>query len=241
MRLVIVLALAGIASAMWHQRESSSGIVDEAVVFGKEHLSANQSSTVILIPGLAGTRLTYKFSNPPIDDRFCRSTGSGVAWLELESIVPITAKCVMSRLQMRWSGKEWIDLQGVNVSIVPGIAGVAYLDPSNAETRDVTSYFAGTIAALTAAKRPFTTANYDWRKGCLSIANWRTELQKQIETIVSQTGIRVTLVAHSMGCMQTSFFLATMTSVWKQTYIHAFVSAGISNIQIVALIVIFHI
>jgi len=184
----------------------------------------NSSRPIILIPGLAGSRLQYSWtSDAPREGVLCRSEGSlEDAWVRLSAVLPLTAKCVMGRLAMRWNGVEWLDERGVNVSVVPGPEGIAYLDPSDKATRAITKYFGPLIEALQAGGYPMETANYDWRVGCKGLTEWRQRLQAQIEAHDQP----VLLVAHSMGCMQTSYFLSTMSPAWRAQHVSSFISAG---------------
>lgn len=192
---------------------------------------------VVLVPGLAGTRLQYQFDHPPTPhELFCRNSSHGAwqeAWVSVASIVFPTSKCIMSRLQMRWnsSTKNWDDFPGVAVRFVRGISGVDYLDPSDGATRKITKYFGPLVNALTAVgyveNVTLAALGYDWRRGCASLGMWRNSLKSTVEMLVQQNGNRpALLVAHSMGCMQVAAFLNSMTVSWKQRYVASWIAAG---------------
>lgn len=194
--------------------------------------SASTLRPVVLVPGLAGSRLQYQFDNVK-PGPLCEKSSNGWkdAWVVLESLLPGSADCVMSRLAMKWgSNGTWLNTDRVDVRVVHGLESVEYLDPTNSITKDGTAYYAGLIAALTAVgytrNVDLIGAPYDWRQGTIRNDLLFEEWKLLIEVAVNKTGLPAVIVSHSMGCVMINYFLNTMTASWKRANVYLWIGAG---------------
>jgi len=112
-----------------------------------------------------------------------------------------------------------------------GVDGVNYL-AWNAEGQPFTnsSYMQPLIANLESAGyvvgSNLATAPYDWRQ-CDDPSGWNQQLQTLIESMYAGNGnTPVYLMCHSMGNLEFSSFLTTMSQAWKDQYIAGFISAA---------------
>lgn len=137
----------------------------------------------------------------------------------------------MSRLRLQWTGSEWVDWPGVNVSVVQGLDGISWLDPDNALTKHETQYYASFIESAIAVGYvegvSMVGMPYDWRHGGGgSMIQWRADLVGVVEALVESAGMPLVLVSHSMGCLEVSLFLQLQSAAWKAKHIWNWVCAG---------------
>ncbi|QDZ22171.1 lecithin:cholesterol acyltransferase [Chloropicon primus] len=192
---------------------------------------------VILVPGIAGSQLEVRLNSSYEAPRwYCRKGGTGGwthVWFNLEDYV--TAECVAKELHVNVDVVEGDRLRysnavGVEVRPVEGLAGIKCLDPHFCE---LTAYFEPLIEFLESQGgyvlgETLFGAPYDFRMAGdgLTQLGYEEKLTRLIEEIVQKQQRRVTLVAHSMGGMVVTYFLAGKTKTWCDSHVETVVTVS---------------
>lgn len=140
-----------------------------------------------------------------------------------------TQKCFKNYFASSYDPEEgkWKRMEGINFTI-PGWGTVFPVDElaPGAVTGKLIPYFHGIIRKLKALGYVdgvnMTGAGFDWKE--VPSDEWVERVKDLVETVVANNGgSRAVLIAHSMGCPFTYYFMMKMGADWVEKYVHMFI------------------
>ncbi len=194
-------------------------------------------SPVILIPGIAGSQLEVRLNQTyEAPHWYCRHGARTPAWQHcwFELSAYARTSCLAKELHVgvvstQGKGGErdvaYENALGVEIRAKDfgGVEGIRCLDPSLCK---LSAYFSPVISALEGAgyvlNETLFGAPYDFRMAGdgLEAVGFHADLTRLIEEVVSRNGgAPVTLVAHSMGGMVATNFLAGKARSWTLAHV----------------------
>lgn len=203
------------------------------IISGNRRKLAKYLSPVILIPGLAGSRMEVKVSRNYSSGFLCKKrVGWTNAWLSVNDFLPISVNCWLQMMSMSIDPQTGYaqNVDGVSSRSVEfgSLASVSSLDLSFPE---LTEYFAPIIRRYKSLGYTpdynLLAAPYDFRLSPLQLENqYFADLKQLIEKAKydSPSGKPVTLVCHSMGCLNTLVFIRKQTTEWRKEYIRKLIT-----------------
>ncbi|XP_065841022.1 lysosomal phospholipase A and acyltransferase-like [Oscarella lobularis] len=188
-------------------------------------------SPIVIVPGLAGSRIDARLNKTTVPHELCDKTSDWYPlWVNIEDLIPYVIECWVANMKLVYDREtgNWTDPAGVYTRI-PGFGNtstIEYLDPS---LNEVGAYFNVFVSEM--AKEGYVPgesirgAPYDWRFTPVDRPEYFTQLRLLIEDTYKTNGNRkVTLVAHSLGCLQTLYFLNDVVAdSWKSLYVASFI------------------
>ena len=188
---------------------------------------------IVLMPGLAGSRLQAQLHDSVEPHFWCEKSSGGEwlqLWLSLEQVAPEQKDCLMSRIALTYNSStgNYSDAQGVTLDTnvdFGSVGGISSLDPSLAKE---TGYFRTMIASLTAlgyeVGKDLHGASYDWRMAPDGHAvGLYPKLEALLESTVARNGKPAHVITHSLGGPTALAFLNTQTPAWLAAHVESFV------------------
>lgn len=187
----------------------------------KTYPKLNDLDPIILVPGLAGSRLEY--INQSMSDW-------KTLWIDAAKVT--NYKEWIAQLSVKYDADKETYESADGIAIRPadygGVGGIDYLEPNMPL---VSGYFATLIKALketgyTVGKNLFG-APYDWRLSTphtISTLNITSNLKALVELAYGLNNRKVHLLGHSMGTAVIYEFLTRhVTPEWKEKYIASYI------------------
>ncbi|XP_071092371.1 lysosomal phospholipase A and acyltransferase-like isoform X1 [Haliotis cracherodii] len=190
---------------------------------------------VVLVPGDGGSQFLAKLNKSTGPHEFCQQKTSYYfnLWLNLEELAPYVIDCFVDNMKLHYNSTSHTtsNTPGVDI-VIPGFgntSSVEWLDPDYYVHFSSTSYFAPIVEALVkwGYKRGESVrgAPYDFRKAPNEFDVFYKNLTSLVEdTYVRNNNTKVVLIAHSMGNPTTLYFLNHRPQVWKDKYLHCFIT-----------------
>lgn len=183
---------------------------------------------VVFVPGVGGSQLDAKLNRTQRTHPMCRShTNWFNIWLNVNLLNPIALKCVSENLRLEYNrtSKLTQNPEGVQIRThaFGSLESVEYLD--RAVHLPGTTYFRTISSALESAlgleaNENMFGAGYDFRKAPNELDEHLANLTKLIErTYLANNYKPVTLICHSMGCLNTVYLLNRKAQNWKDVYV----------------------
>ncbi len=175
-------------------------IVSRAGVAARQNMSAGYVlPPVILFPGIITSKLEVWESRPCLKGSFRTVLWGGTSIKFLSDI-----QCWMRHVML--DPATGLDPEGVRVRVVEGMAAVDFLmglywvwSPMIESLADI-GYDTNSMASMA----------YDWRLSFHNLEErdgYFTSVKEKVESMVRRRGKRATLIAHSMGCLVSFYFL----------------------------------
>jgi len=196
-----------------------------------QSILANAIIPVVIVPGDGSNQLEAKIDKPSTVSWRCSKKADWFRlWLDTSSLL-LATECWADNIKLIYD--EDADTLKNNVGVetrVPDFGGTSAfeeLDPSlpahaSAAFRDMVQALvgAGLVKNVTLRGAP-----YDFRYAPSSPlgARYIEELKQLIEQTADTAGSRVSVVSHSMGCLQTLYLLNHQTQEWKDKYIEKWI------------------
>ncbi|KAK9850975.1 hypothetical protein WJX84_006128 [Apatococcus fuscideae] len=198
-------------------------------------VTAGGRSPVIIIPGLAGSVLEEKVNqaNPRPWYWFCQGKHDWqVLWFSLQAAS--RPPCLLDEMQIRFDGATGRYHNQTGVEIRPydwgGLTGVAALDP------DAPAYSGTYLELINGLKdegyqerKDLFGAPFDFRlnaEGLQQVGFFKNLTELVEGAVAGNPGTKATLIAHSMGALATTFWLARKGDQWIDAHIAAFISVS---------------
>ena len=190
------------------------------------------------MPGDGGNQIYAKLNKTSRPHYICDLTTKDYyeLWLNLELITPYVIECLVDNLRLVYNNKTKMTENSPGVDILIKNFGltdsVEYIDSSKLS---ITTYL-GAIADALVKNAGYVRglnlkgAPYDWRKAPNELHEFFMNLTKLVEeTYYQNKGLKVILVAHSMGNPVLLYWLNNYVHLaWKEKFIKKFVSlAGV--------------
>lgn len=193
---------------------------------------AKYLSPVILIPGLAGSRLDAEIDRNYSSGFLCPEKESWVdVWISILDFIPFEIDCWVNIMEMKTNllTGQVSDSPGVRIKAIDfgKINSVSSLDTS---FPSLSEYFLPIIKRYEAlgytANFNLLAAPYDFRLSPLQLSDYFSRLQRLIESAMtnSPSDKPVTLVCHSMGCLESLVFLRQQNQNWRAKYIRKLIT-----------------
>jgi len=187
-------------------------------------------SPVVIVPGDGSNQLEAKLDKATSPHFYCSTKADWFRlWLNLEILVPgvIDCWCDNIRLVVNNSTGAASNVPGVEVR-VPGwgsTEGLEELDPTIGSSTAAFYYMVQALQEAGYEKNvTLRGAPYDFRYTPDSDLAYGVALKALIEETSKATGEAVTLISHSMGGLQTLYFLNQQTKAWKSQYIRHWIA-----------------
>eukprot|EP01113_Clastostelium_recurvatum_P036181 TRINITY_DN5126_c0_g1_i3.p1 TRINITY_DN5126_c0_g1~~TRINITY_DN5126_c0_g1_i3.p1 ORF type:complete len:438 (+),score=107.58 TRINITY_DN5126_c0_g1_i3:90-1403(+) len=203
------------------------------------HLTAQNRATplppILLVPGVAGSQLSSRNSNPA--HWYCHQSDQySLLWLALQSLLPgPLLQCFTTNMELQYNDQTYTfsNMTGVDVIVnyPNSTLGIEFLDP---QIQFVTVYYGDLVASLLAMgyKRGVNLAGapYDWRLGPRSSPQTFANMKAQVEDLYASNGNqKVWLIGHSMGTRLLHHLLAypgIVDQAWKDQYVAGFIAVA---------------
>lgn len=182
---------------------------------------------VVFIPGDGGSQLQAKIDKSTQVNPFCKKKSDWYnLWLNFRELTPVSFDCLIDNMQLHYDYKTRTTSNTDGVEIRPtdfgSLDSVSYL---NAAKRLKTDYFENIIATLEQNNGLMRNADmfgaaYDFRKAPNELIVFFANLTKLIESTYATHNYRpVTLICHSMGCLNAQLLLNGKSQEWRDVHI----------------------
>ena len=207
---------------------------------------------VILIPGDGGSRIQAKLDDPSKDPFLCtkKTTDFYDLWVNIEQL-SFGVECWKQNMALTYdpNTRTTSDIQGVTTRIpgAPPAGTTVDVEWLDSDKLSFTAYYALTVQKLVAIGYETGVnlhgAPYDFRRAANEQEKYFTELRNLIEYtydtvsylawITNQIKLclnfqngntPVVMIAHSMGCSMSLYFLTQQTQAWKDKYVKSLVA-----------------
>jgi len=186
---------------------------------------------VVIVPGDGSNQLEAKLNKPTTVHFYCSKTADWFRlWLNTVQLLGGTS-CWADNIKLVYDEESdtLANSPGVETR-VPDFGGTSAfeeLDPSIPGHKTAAFYnmVNGLVAAGHVKSSTLRGAPYDFRYAPSSPvgAKFQSDLKELIEKTVTAQGQRASLVSHSMGCLQTLYFLNHQTQEWKDKFIERWI------------------
>uniref|UniRef100_A0A6G1SLI2 Group XV phospholipase A2 n=1 Tax=Aceria tosichella TaxID=561515 RepID=A0A6G1SLI2_9ACAR len=189
-------------------------------------------SPIVFIPGDGGSQLQAKLNKTTTPHYLCATVSDWFdLWLNLHLLAPIAIDCLFDNFSLHYDNKTRTTNNTEGVQIRPtnfgSLDSVDYLDIKHLPG---TTYFDSIIVALEnnngyVANADMVGAPFDFRKAPNELAEFFDDLKNLIENHYIMNNYRpVTLICHSMGCLNSLYLLNRQTDNWKEVYVRRLIS-----------------
>ncbi len=189
----------------------------------------SQLPPVVIVPGDGSNQLEAKLDKPSVPHIYCAKTSGWYRlWLNTAELLAKTSCWADNiRLVVNSTTGSAANAPGVDTRVpyFGSTEGFEELDPSI--PAHATAAFFAMVNAFVAAgyvrNATLRGAPYDFRL-TPDTSSYAAQLRSLIEETVAATGGRkATLISHSMGGLQTLYFLRAQTHAWKAAYIERWI------------------
>jgi lysophospholipase-3 len=203
------------------------------LVVSQKVLVGATNAPVILIPGLAGSVLEEKLNRSSTPSFYCTKTSDWqVVWLSLTAAS--RPDCLLDDLHVDYNktSHRYQNQTGVEIRAYQfgNLSGIAALDPS---LPSVSGTYEKLINGLKDAGyeegKDIFGAPYDFRLAAdgLEQVGFFGALTSLLESAVDKNdGKPAVIVAHSMGCLVSTYFLARKDTDWLKKHIASFIAVS---------------
>lgn len=199
-----------------------------ASVHHRENFRTVWHNPVVFIPGDGGSQLEAKLNKTKRVSYICDLVSDWYdLWLNIHLLGPYAFDCLIDNMILTYNSttrktqnNEGVQIRATNFG---SLASVANLDIWSRVPK--TDYFERIISTLEANNNltrevDMVGAAYDFRKAPNELEEWFQNLTDLIQTQYIKSGYRpVTLICHSMGCLNSLYLLNGKTQSWKDVFI----------------------
>ena len=194
------------------------------------------TSPVLIVPGDGSNQLEAKLDKPSVTHLWCDKKADWFRlWLSTaELLVPTALDCWCDNIRLAYDATTDALTNAPGVSVrapdFGGTSSLEELDPSvpfsaTAVFKPMVDALVGMAGRGYARNSTVRGAPYDFRYAPTTDTGFGDNLRALIEaTSAAQGGAKLTLVSHSMGCLQTQHFLASQTPEWKAAHVARWVA-----------------
>jgi lysophospholipase-3 len=193
--------------------------------------TATAIAPVVIIPGDGSNQLEAKIDKPSTVSWKCTKKADWFRlWLDTSNLL-LGTECWADNIKLLYDESKDVLSNNLGVQTrVPDFGGTSSfeeLDPS--VPFHATAAFRTMVQGFVSSglKRNVTLrgAPYDFRYAPSSPvgAQYIQDLKSLVEQTVAATGSRVSLVSHSMGCLQALYFLNQQSQAWKDKFIEKWI------------------
>lgn len=189
---------------------------------------------VIFIPGDGGSQIEARLNKTYRIHYICAEQSDWYdLWLNIHLMGPVVIDCFYDNMKLHYNPKTRLtqNTDGVEIRAreFGSLDSVSYLDILHMPKTD---YFETIIATLEKQNGlvrnvDMLGASFDFRKAPNELSEHFANLSALIEDLYTNSGYKpVTLICHSMGCLNSFFLLNQKTDVWKEIHIKRLITLG---------------
>lgn len=193
-----------------------------------------QFNPIVFIPGDGGSQLEAKLNKTTRVHYICSLVSDWFdLWLNIHLLAPYAFDCLCDNLRLQYNAtshatynSEGVEIRAPNFGSVDS---VAYLDILRIPQTD---YFERIIATLEKSHNlqrniDMRAAPFDFRKAPNELADFFANLSSLIEEQYVNSGYKpVTLICHSMGCLNSLYLLNRKPDNWKEMHVKRLITLG---------------
>lgn len=195
---------------------------------------SSKFNPVIFIPGDGGSQLEARLNKTYRVHYICAEQSDWYdIWLNLHLMGPLLIDCLYDNMKLHYDNKTRTtnNTQGVDIRArdFGSIDSVTYLDILHVPKTD---YFENIVATLEKQNNltrnvDMLGASFDFRKAPNELELHFKNLTSLIETLYAQSNYRpITLICHSMGCLNSLHLLNQKSDIWKEIHIKRLITLG---------------
>lgn len=189
-------------------------------------------SPLIFVPGDGGSQLEARLNKRSRVHYICDLKSDWFdIWLNIHLLVPVSIDCLIDNLILRYDPKTHTSLNSEGVEIRPhnfgSVDSVEYLDILKLPKTDYFHTIIDTLVRNNSYQREVDMfgSGYDFRKAPNELDEFFVNLTNLIEKTYTINGFRpVTLICHSMGCLNAVYLLNNKTQDWKDVFVKRLVT-----------------
>ena len=204
-------------------------VATAAFAAGVDVTAGATRSPLIILPGDGASALEAKLDKETKSHFYCAKTSDWYRlWADATQLAPGVVDCWAENIQLAYDvdADAVADAPGVTVRVVEGLAG---LDLAGGGGATASNVYADLIDGLVDVgyERDVTVIGfpYDFRRAPVpgDATAMMARLVATIENATAAHGAPVTLVSHSLGCLNALYLLNTQPAAWRDAHIHAWV------------------
>lgn len=223
---------------------SAFGVLDRLITHWAPKSDVNQTNSytlikdvanqnpIVFIPGDGGSQLQAKLNKSERVHYVCDLVSDWYdIWLNIHLLVYPAFDCLCDNMKLYYNATTRTTYNSPGVQIRPtnfgSLDSVDYLDIVRVPG---TAYFDNIIATLEKQNGyvrnvDMVGAAFDFRKAPNELAEFFDDLKSLIEEHYVRNNYRpVTLICHSMGCLNSLYLLNKQTENWKEIYVKRLIS-----------------
>lgn len=208
---------------------------------GDEHekatnqLKSSGFNPVLFIPGDGGSQLEAKLTQKPTVPHFICSKDSDWydLWLNIHLLTPLAFDCLIDNMLLHYNKTDRLTYNTQGVEIRPtnfgALSSVTWLDLYHIYKTDYFDEIVTTLEKNNGLVRELHMigAAFDFRKAPNELAEFFQNLTLLIERHYVMNNYRpVTLICHSMGCLNSLYLLNNKTENWKSVFVKRLITLG---------------
>lgn len=194
--------------------------------------SPNNDSPVVFIPGIGGSQLEARLDKTEKVNHFCASQSDWYhLWFNIRLLVQPFLDCLIDNMRSHYDPIERKTRNTAGVQIRPtNFCSLDTVDHINIFKLPKTGYFSDIISALEknngyTRNVDMVGASFDFRKAPNELGGFFLNLTQLIESTYAKNGFKkVTLICHSVGCLNSIYLLNSKSQNWKDVYIRRLIS-----------------
>lgn len=187
---------------------------------------------IVFIPGDGGNQLEAKLNKTKVPHYLCYKVSDWFdLWLNIHLLAPGAIDCLFDNFKLVYDNKTRTthNTQGVQIRATNfgSLESVDYLDVYRLPQTD---YYNNIIKTLIRKNGyvynvDMVAAGFDWRKAPNELADYFEQLKRLIEKhYVNNNYKPVTLICHSMGCLNSLYLLNRQTENWRELYVRRLIA-----------------
>lgn len=189
-------------------------------------------SPIVFIPGDGGSQLEAKLNKTTRVHKMCRLVSDWFnIWVNIHMFVPIEIDCLSDNMRLYYDRATRTTYNTPGVKIRPvnfgSLDSVDYLDSYRIAKTDYFDRIISTIEKNNGFIRNVNMvgAAFDFRKAPNELEIFFKNLTQLIEDTYFRNNYRpVSLICHSMGCLNSLYLLNGKTQKWKDVYIERLIT-----------------
>lgn len=189
-------------------------------------------SPIVFVPGDGGSQLEAKLNKTTRVHPICRLVSDWFSiWVNIHLFVPIEIDCLSDNMRLYYDQASRTTYNTPGVKIRPvnfgSLDSVDYLDSYKIAKTDYFERIISTIEKDNGLIRnvDMVGAPFDFRKAPNELEIFFKNLTNLIEnTYIRNNYQPVTLICHSMGCLNSLYLLNGKTQKWKDVYIERLIT-----------------
>ncbi|KAG9508703.1 Phosphatidylcholine-sterol acyltransferase [Fragariocoptes setiger] len=201
---------------------------------GLERVSAisQNTSPVIFVPGDGGSQMDAKLNKTDHIRYICSYQSDWFdIWLNLRLLLPVEIDCFIDNMKLSYNETTHQAENTPGVTVRPhnfgSLDSVDYLDNARLHGTDYFSSIINEIESYNNYKRNVNMvgAPYDFRLAPNQLSEFFANLTQLIEqTFYNNHEQRVTLICHSMGCLNSVYLLNNRPREWKDKFVRRIIT-----------------